>query len=59
MNGGFGSQILQHANEKDFAGKIKNFGYPNAFIPHGSSNDLYDYVGLGMVDIEKIILENV
>ena len=58
LNGGFGSQILGYANQQKYKGKIKTYGYPDTFITHGNTTDLYNSIGLGNDDIKKIILDN-
>ncbi len=57
LNGGFGSQILHYANKKEYKGKIKIHGYPDAFITHGNTNDLYSLIGLSQKHIKEIILD--
>ena len=45
--GGFGSAVLEHINEQGFNWtKILRLGLPDAFIEHGSRNELLDKYGL-------------
>lgn len=44
--GGFGSSINEFANNNDLMINIKNYGIPDAFIPHGSVDILYKKLGL-------------
>jgi 1-deoxy-D-xylulose-5-phosphate synthase len=44
--GGFGSSVEEALTDMDFKGKCLRFGWPNAFIPHGSYEDLCQRYGL-------------
>lgn len=56
LQGGFGSAILELASELNHRTKILNLGYPDRFIPHGSSEKLLKEIKLLPEDIaEKII----
>ncbi|MDG1730575.1 MAG: 1-deoxy-D-xylulose-5-phosphate synthase [Algibacter sp.] len=52
IKGGFGSAILEFASENSYKNTIKNLGIPDAFIEHGSVNELLEAVGL---DVESLI----
>lgn len=39
--GGFGSSVLEHAAGSGYRGRIINLGYPDEFIPQGSTDKLY------------------
>lgn len=39
--GGFGSSVLEHAAGSGYGGRIINLGYPDEFIPQGSTDKLY------------------
>ncbi len=41
INGGFGSAILEFANENGFKNPIKIFGVPDAFLEHGTVDELH------------------
>ena len=58
ISGGFGSAILEFANQKHFTNHTKIFGIPDAFIPHGPLQDLYKIAGLDKESI-KSYLEHV
>ena len=49
--GGFGSGVLEVANDLVSPTKIKVFGIPDAFIPHGTQEELYR---LAQIDIQSI-----
>ncbi len=55
--GGFGSLISQYYSENKQV-TVKNFGYPDTFIPHGRTEQLMDEFGLNVKDIAKYIIEN-
>ncbi|GAE87663.1 1-deoxy-D-xylulose 5-phosphate synthase [Acetivibrio straminisolvens JCM 21531] len=40
VEGGFGSRVLETINQKGINAAVKMFGYPDAFIPHGSTKEL-------------------
>lgn len=40
IEGGFGSRILETINQKGINIKTRMFGYPDDFIPHGSTKEL-------------------
>ena len=54
ISGGFGSLINTYfaLNDK----KIKNFGYPDKFIPHGSVTELMSDYGITGEAIARYIL---
>lgn len=49
--GGFGSGILEVANDLGCPKEIKVFGIPDVFIPHGTQEELYQ---LAQIDIQSI-----
>jgi len=46
VNGGFGSIVAEALADLNFTGKCLRFGWPNAFIPHGSYEELCKRYGL-------------
>lgn len=50
--GGIGSAIVEHAEEKRFYGKVVRIGVPDEFIGHGSVSELYAECGM---DQESVI----
>ena len=44
--GGFGSAIIEFANESNYQGTIKVFGVPDTFIEHGTIPELHDICAL-------------
>lgn len=56
LNGGFGDAVLEYASEKVFKGKIIRKAYPDAFIPHGSVEELEKQIGLDEESILEFLL---
>ena len=52
IKGGFGSTILEFASANNYKNTIKTLGVPDAFIEHGSVDELQEFVGL---DVESLI----
>jgi len=56
ITGGFGSAILEFANENNFKNNyIKRIGIPDNFVEHGSIHDLFKQVGLDEISLQKSI----
>lgn len=56
LKGGFGSAILEYANDNNFKDKIiKRIGVPDEFIEHGTISEQYMQVGLDESSIEENI----
>jgi 1-deoxy-D-xylulose-5-phosphate synthase len=55
LAGGAGSAVLEWANENGYQQTIKRLGIPDEFIPHGTTEKLYQEVGLDAVGIAKVI----
>ena len=56
IKGGFGSAILEFANEHHYTNKsIECLGIPDEFIEHGSVEELHKSVGLDVLSIKKFI----
>ncbi|MCX7710368.1 MAG: 1-deoxy-D-xylulose-5-phosphate synthase [Clostridia bacterium] len=55
--GGFGSSVLSLINHHALDVKVKMFGYPDSFIPHGSRNDLMKKFNLDEESLKKEILK--
>ncbi len=54
LKGGLGSSILELINKKELENiKVKTFGYDDAFIEHGSTNELEEKYGLSAEKISK------
>ncbi len=55
--GGFGSAVLEYANKMNIRDvRIECLGIRDAFIEHGTADELYSKVGLDENGIEKVIL---
>lgn len=52
-NGGFGAAILDFASEQNYTGKINIHAYPDEFIPHGSMDDLNQFIEFDKSGIKK------
>ena len=53
--GGFGSAVLEFANEQEFYKNIKIFGIKDTFIPHGTTEELYKIAQIDSLSIKKYI----
>ena len=53
--GGFGSAILEFANEKGFYKNIKIFGIDDVFISHGTTKELYEIAQINPLSIKRHI----
>ncbi|HHV28613.1 1-deoxy-D-xylulose-5-phosphate synthase [Acetivibrio mesophilus] len=59
IEGGFGSRILETINQKGINVKTRMFGYPDAFIPHGSTKELTHIYRLDPDSIFNDILKEI
>lgn len=59
VSGGFGSGVLEYAARGNYKGKIVLMGYPDEFIPHGSTGILYKKYGLDIDGVYDTILKNI
>ncbi|GAA4273797.1 1-deoxy-D-xylulose-5-phosphate synthase [Aquimarina gracilis] len=55
INGGFGSSIIDFANQNDFKNKIVTLGVPDYFIQHGTVEELQDICGISSEKIAKTV----
>ncbi len=55
IKGGFGSSILEFANQHDYHNKIINLGIPDEFIEHGTVEELYDISGISVKKIKEVL----
>jgi 1-deoxy-D-xylulose-5-phosphate synthase len=55
LMGGFGSAVLEYAQEVGYKGKIQRMGLPDTVIEHGEPAELYDLCGIGVKGIVKKI----
>lgn len=55
LTGGFGSAILEFANQNKYNNRIKNIGIPDRFIEQGTIEELFEQVGLNESSLYKII----
>ncbi len=53
--GGFGSAILEYANEVNFSGSIKRFGIDDYFVTHGTIEELHKLVNIDTTSIKKYL----
>lgn len=59
IKGGFGSAIIDFANQHSFTSKIITLGVPDQFIHHGTTDELQDICGISVEGIKKTILNNI
>ncbi len=55
--GGFGSAVIEFAQEHNYTSSIKRLGVPDEFIEHGSTDELFNSIGLDKKGIKKAIEE--
>ena len=57
LKGGFGTAIMEFAQEKKYFLPIKALGIPDVFIPHGDLNNIYKSIGIDDDSLKKILLD--
>ncbi len=57
ITGGFGSAVLEFTNAEGINTNCKLFGIPDAFIPHGSVEELHKMAGLDKSTVKSYIEE--
>ncbi|MGB1371249.1 MAG: transketolase C-terminal domain-containing protein, partial [Flavobacteriaceae bacterium] len=55
--GGFGSAVLEFAAENGYTNKIKIKGVPDAFIEHGTTDELQQQLGLDVNGLREFFIE--
>ena len=55
--GGFGSEINECFNNMGIKASIRNFGFPDTAVPHGSRNELYLKYGLDSSSLTNSIID--
>ncbi|WP_435253993.1 1-deoxy-D-xylulose-5-phosphate synthase [Tenacibaculum sp. A30] len=55
IKGGFGSAVLEYASEVNYQGNIKLLGIPDAFIHHGTVQQLQEICEIDINSIKKTI----
>jgi 1-deoxy-D-xylulose-5-phosphate synthase len=53
IKGGFGSAVLEFASLNNYKNTIKILGIPDAFIEHGSVNELQQLIGMDAVSLSN------
>ena len=53
--GGFGTAILEFAQEHKYHSNIKRLGIPDKFIEHGSTEELFNSIGLSIAELKNNI----
>ena len=56
QKGGIGEHIIAWAHSNKLTNKVKNLGFPDHFIEHGSPDQLYDAIGMSPEKIATWIL---
>ncbi|WP_299432892.1 1-deoxy-D-xylulose-5-phosphate synthase [uncultured Aquimarina sp.] len=59
IKGGFGSVILDFANQHNFNNKIITLGIPDQFIHHGTTQELQEICGISVEEITNTILKTI
>ena len=57
LAGGAGSAVLEWANAQGYSQTIKRIGIPDHFIPHGTTAQLQQEVGLDAAGIAAVVLD--
>lgn len=55
--GGFGSSVIEYANEKGYTCHVTTLGIPDRFIEHGTVEELHAECGMDQKGIEKALRE--
>lgn len=55
-NGGLGSAVVEWMSDHGFSPRITRMGLPDAFVEHGTVQELQHLVGLDVDHIKKEIL---
>ena len=58
LAGGFGSAVLETLQEIQFSGKVIRLGIDDAFVPHGTQQELYKMCGIDFDGIVTCIENN-
>lgn len=53
--GGAGSAVAAWLLEQGYQGRFKSLGLPDAFVPHGSQDELYRFCGLDVAGLKKAL----
>jgi 1-deoxy-D-xylulose-5-phosphate synthase len=56
LMGGFGSAVLEYAQEVGYKGQIQRMGLPDTVIEHGEPAELYELCGIGVAGIVEVCL---
>ena len=59
VQGGLGSSITDYAFAKAYKGTIQSLGIPDAFIPHGTIEELQEDIGITPEAIYKVIKKHI
>jgi 1-deoxy-D-xylulose-5-phosphate synthase len=57
LNGGFGSAVLEFMADNGYQVEIKRLGIPDAFVEHGTPEELYSQLGLDSQGIYDSIVD--
>ncbi|GAB1414987.1 1-deoxy-D-xylulose-5-phosphate synthase [Paludibacter sp.] len=55
INGGFGSAVLEFMSDNNYIVEVQRLGIPDAFVEHGSPDELYKLIGLDIDGIAKVL----
>jgi len=57
IKGGFGSAVLEFANDHGYAVEVRRLGIPDYFVEHGSQQELWHECGYDAAGIEQAIVQ--
>jgi 1-deoxy-D-xylulose-5-phosphate synthase len=57
IKGGFGSAVLEFANDHGYPVEIIRLGIPDYFVEHGSQQELWHECGYDVAGIEQAIVQ--
>jgi 1-deoxy-D-xylulose-5-phosphate synthase len=59
IRGGFGSAVLEFANDHGYSVEIRRMGIPDYFVEHGTQQELWHECGYDAEGIRKAVIEAV
>jgi 1-deoxy-D-xylulose-5-phosphate synthase len=58
IEGGFGSAVVEFANDNDFNVKITRLGIPDSFVEHGTQDELIAECGYDIINLQNTVKKN-
>lgn len=59
LQGGFGSSVLEHYNEKGLQVQVERMGIPDCFIEHGDVPELLAEIHVTVEDVKKLVRQEI